>query len=149
MYLYFYLNSNLHSFIMCCNLLYAITFNIHFKASPITSWSIFIFSYKMFSVFSLWFQIARYFLCEFINFPLTSLQLCSMQLMFKFPFAFSLHFAQVSSGKGCLENPLQRKAVAVPGSTDANLELTLAEMGMSNLSAHCAFLPFPSLVVAA
>lgn len=37
-------------------------------------------------------------------------------------FAFSLHFAQVSSGKGCLENPLQRKAVAVPGSTDANLK---------------------------
>lgn len=54
-------------------------------------------------------------------------------------FALSLHFAQVSSGKGCLENPLQRKAVAVPGSTDANLELTLAEMGMSSPSSALSF----------
>lgn len=46
-------------------------------------------------------------------------------------FAFSLDFAQVSSGERCSENPLQRKAVAFPSSTNANLELTLAEMGLS------------------
>lgn len=75
------------------------------------------------------------------SFDLTAIMLDATDVQVSFK--FSLHFAQVSSGKGCLENPLQRKAVAVPGSTDANLELTLAEMGMS--SPLCAFLPLSLL----